>query len=1080
LNFKKSILLFLILFSGFVLSSEISDSSNGLVALWHFNGTLTDSSENSNNGICTNCPVLATGKYGQAYDFDGETQYITIPYSSEFDSQDFSITTWFKTRDTNKKNTIISFSEQGLSNMKYRIHVLEGGGLSILYRCNGGWQHASNRNEIVQENVWHHATATFKIVSGTNTLKLYLDGQEVASTETSCAPESPNSNDLRIGHNILYGEYFNGAIDELAIWNKELTPLEISEIADAEAPPVTACGDGTCDAEENCSSCSEDCGNCESSGCPDYTGNNIVNIFDLIYIGSRIPAGEYNLSDLINVAANFGNCQAATNPICGNGVCETGETTENCSSDCAQQTSNCTLGEAITSECDCYSELVTSGYCCETGWQETSCEQIPNCSVGQSITSNCICEGIIYSQGNCCIYGYSDGACSTASPQAKITVSEGNDWHIENKEEYWPWFSTTRGYAPFPVFFEGWESTPREAIVEYTWNFNDPTAYSENPNTLKGFNSAHVFEEPGTYTVNLTIKNAQGQTSTTTKTIEVFERDGTTYYLDSENGADSYSGECTWEERDLENNCGPWQNFTKIWDEWETNELQPGDAIRFKRGQIFERGDSRALNSWRPGGILFSDYGSGAKPVLQTTPGSGLINFQGHGHIAMTFENIEFRGETADERGVVFYDDGGLQNILFLRVDLKNFAQGLLVGSGQQFNSGFFVFDSTIYRSEITHLFYNGSRLALIGNNFDLAGNHIAYLTYVDKGVVVNNSFTRPAFGRAALRIDDATEGSGYQNWDLPSNNVYLANNHFGGWIDECSCVGDSCTSPPDYEGYCIPGGAGGGAHNGEGRKYNIMLTGIVTNNHWVSPGQSFEDITFENNLFTNAGTLMAVVQSENTIIRNNVFISNSNYADYSISLGEINEYGLGKPNKNLKFIGNTIITNITQERAVIYINDFTFFDPDFEYPFDYDEQQNIQIKNNIIYRKTYNWPLIKIAPDAELFEEVHLANNIYFVADDATENLPYFNYGDAKYTLYNWKALKPSNDLGSIFGNPQFTSFSFDETNDHQLILNDNVTPGSSAIDAGANIFSHLFKDYDGTQRPRGSGFDIGAYEVR
>ena len=57
----------------------------------------------------------------------------------------------------------------------------------------------------------------------------------------------------------------------------------------------------------------------------------------------------------------------------------------------------------------------------------------------------------------------------------------------------------TNYYAPLPVFFEGWKYTPRDEIVEYEWDFGDlsPKFY--------GFNAAHIYETPGTYTVTLKV-----------------------------------------------------------------------------------------------------------------------------------------------------------------------------------------------------------------------------------------------------------------------------------------------------------------------------------------------------------------------------------------------------------------------------------------------------------------------------------------------------------------------------------------------------------------------------------------------
>lgn len=63
--------------------SEVSAS--GLVGYWTFDGAdyssstvITDSSGNSHSGTLTNSPTRATGKWGQALDFPGSNQYVSV------------------------------------------------------------------------------------------------------------------------------------------------------------------------------------------------------------------------------------------------------------------------------------------------------------------------------------------------------------------------------------------------------------------------------------------------------------------------------------------------------------------------------------------------------------------------------------------------------------------------------------------------------------------------------------------------------------------------------------------------------------------------------------------------------------------------------------------------------------------------------------------------------------------------------------------------------------------------------------------------------------------------------------------
>ena len=71
-------------------------------------------------------------------------------------------------------------------------------------------------------NTWTHVALTY---DGT-TLRLYVNGTQVATQAATGAIQS-STNPLWIGGNRPYGEYFQGLIDEVRVYNRALTPAEI-------------------------------------------------------------------------------------------------------------------------------------------------------------------------------------------------------------------------------------------------------------------------------------------------------------------------------------------------------------------------------------------------------------------------------------------------------------------------------------------------------------------------------------------------------------------------------------------------------------------------------------------------------------------------------------------------------------------------------------------------------------------------------------------------------------------------------------------------------------------------------------
>lgn len=89
-------------------------------------------------------------------------------------------------------------------------------------------------------NTWHHVTGTY---DGT-TLRLYLNGVLVASQASSGSIGNATAPTFGIGtyDHGSYGSWYYGGLDEVAIWNRELTADEISSLYDAAAGDTAADG----------------------------------------------------------------------------------------------------------------------------------------------------------------------------------------------------------------------------------------------------------------------------------------------------------------------------------------------------------------------------------------------------------------------------------------------------------------------------------------------------------------------------------------------------------------------------------------------------------------------------------------------------------------------------------------------------------------------------------------------------------------------------------------------------------------------------------------------------------------------
>jgi hypothetical protein len=667
-------------------------------------------------------------------------------------------------------------------------------------------------------------------------------------------------------------------------------------------------------------------------------------------------------------------------------------------------------------------------------------------------------------------------------------------------------FSTTKGYAPFPVFFQGHMSQPQAEIASYEWNFGDNNSYSGNPNDLKGFETAHVFEKPGTYNVTLRIKNRAGQVSSSNVTVEVLARPTATdrvYYVDP-NGNDSNSGHCQVQTTQVDASgkiCGPWKTAENVFYNLH-NKYRFGDSVLFKRGGSYPI-NTIATTKVYVGGVLFGAYGEGAKPVIYyngtTNTGIMIDTVVGSHDVAFVDLAFHFKNPAASARfGGIIRGAGQTKNFLFLRVDAEDPASQVFGFSyvsntnptvNEAIMTGLYVFDSSIklnyYGQDTTSdpnfkagdMFYGYIKnFALIGNTFDKSYGHIGYMSHLDGAVIVNNTFSRPAYGRNALRISGVLVGT------RGTNNVYVADNYFLGWRDP------------------INGGVidnGGDVHNGGGQKYNYQLISISPNK---ASDQKISNVVFDRNVITNFEKAILIGDANDVIIRNNLFVSPnlSGRTTGTINIGD-RTYEF-RPSKNIVVANNTFVVqspSLTSAvpSSIIYIS-----------PYNVSrglgtEHEQIKIFNNLIYRPTNSSVNVVYLPykTADLMKNMQFNGNLYY--NKASIDGKMFMIGTTAYNLDEWQKLGYGYDANSqaqvlpLFnqsvqlpangvGEPSILQENINQAKSYIEMFKMVDDPSNPALDNGVDLTDLVNYDFMGFERSDGSWavgsrYDIGLFET-
>ncbi len=221
--------------------------SNGLVGYWKMDESswtnncsttsVTDSSGNANNG--TACPNTggptggAVGKFGNAGSFDGSDDYVAVPDSSTLQlTNRFTIATWVKAGSTTQSQKYL------LNKGNYYAIIYEYVNDTVEFFTGSGkftgTDPRSSSAITISDTNWHHIIYTY---DGT-TFAGYRDGIRIFSTQITFSINSSSGNVSYIGSASINSNLFAGSLDELRIYNRGLSPAEISQLYNFAPGPV--------------------------------------------------------------------------------------------------------------------------------------------------------------------------------------------------------------------------------------------------------------------------------------------------------------------------------------------------------------------------------------------------------------------------------------------------------------------------------------------------------------------------------------------------------------------------------------------------------------------------------------------------------------------------------------------------------------------------------------------------------------------------------------------------------------------------------------------------------------------------
>jgi len=236
----------------------------------------------------------------------------------------------------------------------------------------------------------------------------------------------------------------------------------------------------------------------------------------------------------------------------------------------------------------------------------------------------------------------------------------------------------------------------------------------------------------------------------------------------------------------------------------------------------------------------------------------------------------------------------------------------------------------------------------------------------------------------------------------------------------------------------------------------NVEIDNIVSHDNGTSHGRhgiyiatsnnTIENSEFYNN-FTSGIKLIHSDKVGNNIVRNNNTHDNPTGIQFGIETDDANNY-----------VYNNLVHDNTQYGIELTTSLSHYY-----------------VYNNTIYNNPLAFKFAHTAGGSGPAHDIYIYNNIFFNNDEAINfTSDAFSNIFIRNNLFYWNDIDitDSNSISTqennLFTNPLFSNLASDDYHLSEI---------SPAIDSGLSV-TEVAIDYDGVTRPKGDGYDIGAYE--
>ncbi|MGD9642762.1 MAG: LamG domain-containing protein [Elusimicrobiales bacterium] len=214
-------------------AGQMAATMSGVVGLWHFNegtGSTTASAASALGGSLTST-AWTSGLWGPALSFNGSSSVVTIANNSAttftYSYNHTTISMWAKITNCKNYGSLFSKGNDAYENAE----ILSYGTCRVyLSRRSSNQDYGGEAYGTLKKDKWVHVVAVFDDWNKRAYINGVLETEFVGACATCVSTLSSPTAPIWIGKESVAGRFFQGSIDEVALFNRRLYPAEIQRL----------------------------------------------------------------------------------------------------------------------------------------------------------------------------------------------------------------------------------------------------------------------------------------------------------------------------------------------------------------------------------------------------------------------------------------------------------------------------------------------------------------------------------------------------------------------------------------------------------------------------------------------------------------------------------------------------------------------------------------------------------------------------------------------------------------------------------------------------------------------------------